>query len=355
MLIAVFGLLNSAHIEQGIYALLEYFFPVLLVLNYKYINKGGFDVFVKAVCFIGLAYAIIAIVSVSNYATILDFIGTDAGKYDNYSQVRASFMLGSSITVSYFLTLVLPIVYYAFFECDDSKKKDKFKYSMVILAISLAVIMLQSRAAFACLAVTTVSFQLFYKTSFLSKIKIGVFVIGFLYLTSIIYSTEFEFNFFQRMSMEANNSSNIERFSSMYYGMEAMAENILLGTGMGQTFPRLAAFKELNLSGGWQSLIDPHNTLIMCLNEQGVVGLLLFCLLFYNVYKQFSNIYDINIRFLAKNTLVIYLLGAMGGSQIFNEVSFAIVFWWMLGNYMSFARLNKGEFIKNESNGHYLS
>ena len=355
LLIAFFGLFNSLQTEQGFYAIAEYFLPTLLVLDYKYHVKSEFTLFVKTMCCIGMIYAVITIVAVSNYSTILTFLSVNADKFTNNNQVRASFMLGSSISISYFLNLVLPLIYYAFFEHIYSSKFMKFLCLATIILISLSIIILQSRLAFVCLLITTIAFLAFYKKNVFSRIKLGIFLIGVLSLAGFLYFKELDFNVLQRVMDVESVTSNKVRFSSAYYGVKSMGANILFGAGMGQTFPRIYEFRELNLSGGQYSLVDPHNTYIMCLNEQGIVGLVFLCFLFYNIYNQVSHICDRYIRFLAKITLIVYLLGALGGSQIFNEISFSIVFWWILGHYMSLARQPKGGISKDESNGNYLS
>lgn len=346
MLIIVIGGFNVVSIQQYVYAVLLFIVPTLLFFALSNISKDTIGFLLKLFVFTCLAYSVFAIILTINYAYFMSLVGNPVD-YRYYNQYRASMMLGSSIAVSYYFNLTLPFCFYVFF--NSNKRKWKMIASLAIAANIMATFLLLSRAAFLCTIMISLFYLLYMKGGKYGLRKKAAFI--FIAILVIVYSI-LNYDLSRLMNLNLKEDSVALRFSSGELGLYIFTKYPLFGSGMARHFHRVYMNRYLNING-LSGLIDPHNMYILIMSELGIIGFLITIILFIGLFKRFSKIRDKSLRQTAHIMLFAFLFDAMGGSHLFNEISYATIFWIYMGllNSIAIKDLNESKhFYVNNSN-----
>lgn len=312
-------------VSQYIYALLLFIVPIQMYflmsgIKYDYVNH-----IFKILVSISLIYAIFAIILSTNYAFFMSLVGNEI---DNryYYQYRPSMMLGSSITVSYYLNISLPLSIYMFFR--TSKGKWRLISMFAIISNVVATFILSSRLA----SIVTIFILIFYFLMVRNKrntIRIKALFIIFLFIVLNYVFKNYDLSRIL-MGFDLLNTSESERFNAGVLGLYIFAQYPIFGSGMGRFFERIYTDKYINVDG-LVGLIDPHNMYILVLSEMGIIGFVLIMGLFIVLFKNFSYIKEDFLRRTSYVCIFIFLLNSIGGSHLINEISYSIIFWLYMG------------------------
>lgn len=325
VIIIIVGGFKAISIQQYYYAILTFLIPIgfYFVMTSNYYSYVGY--FIKFFLIIGIIYSIIAIISSMNYESIMSLLGNSLRKQYTV-QYRASLMLGSSITVSYYLNITLPICFLTYYIFDD-----KFWKRIALIGIIsniIATTILLSRAAFLCSILVVIYFLFFIDRNKKTRgKKILLFVL--LIITIIYIGKEFDIS---RLFMGFSGQSTNERLKSSELGIQIFKNNPLIGSGMGNYFTRAYNNKEI-IYGDYTGLVDPHNMYVLTLSEMGIIGLACVILIVISLFLIFSKINNRIIKQTANITLIVFLIGGTGGSHIFNEMGYSTIFWMYMGLY----------------------
>lgn len=313
--------------DQYLYAMLLYFLPMTLFFFTRQCNEEELAFLLKFFIVNTLLYSILAILFSTNFAFFMKLAGNDYLQYQNYTQMRAPMMFGTSIAVSYYLNLSLP---FCFFVYSTASKKWK-RVAMVTIAFNiLATVILLSRLATLIAVFIAFSYIFLEKKNLKHLYKFIIIFIIFVFF--MITTDKIDLSRLNFLNGTTDANSNKLRYLSAVLAMYIWSKNIFIGSSMGKIFKR-EYVDPIVVLDGHMGLIDPHNTYVLILSEQGIIGLLLFivlCLSYLHIcIKQ-------NTRFAIKASclfLVGFLLAAMGGSHLFNSLPFGIVFWIYAGFY----------------------
>jgi len=326
ILVVIMGGFNIDSISQYIYSVFIFITPILLYFKISNFSNDDIIFLFKIIIIMCLIYAIFAIVLTKNYAFFMGLLGNPIDNYRYYSQYRPSMMLGSSITVSYYFNLTLPICFYIFYK---SKKKKWRIISASTIAINLlATFVLLSRAASLC-SIFIILYNIFFIKNNENKYS-GKIILFILFVIAGIYS--FQNYDLSRLTIgfDASSSSVYERLMASSLGLYIFSKNPIIGSGMGRFFKRVYENRYIVVDG-FSGLIDPHNMYVLVLSETGLIGFILIIMIFLILFKSFSNIQEKMLRQTAYLTLFAFLFDAMGGSHLFNEISYSIIFWIYMG------------------------
>jgi O-antigen ligase len=266
-----------------------------------------------------LIYALLAIFASNNFGLLMELLGNQTNQY-YYSQYRASLMLGSTITVSYYLVLSLPIC--LFLNFTSSNKRWKRISFITILSVFIAIAILGSRISFIISVFIMSYYMLFVKNNNGRSYKKVALIIVLILLTIFAYDM---FDLSRIFSGFSDNSTS-SRISAMKLGMYIFSQNPVIGSGLGKYFTRIYSERIINVDGIF-GLVDPHNLYILILSELGFVGLALFLLIIIVNVGYFKYINNPILRKTAYMVIVVALLSFVGGSQLFNEISYSVIFW----------------------------
>lgn len=327
IMIITIGGFNSVSIEQYLYASLMFIMPIFLFFYLSYCSKNEMLFLLKIIVFTSLIYSILAILLSTNLYSILSFLGNPAAdQYKGYTQYRAPMMLGSSITVSYYFNLSLPISYYMFFKIKDKKWKLISGLSIVMNLIATFVFL--SRTATLCAILITV-FSLLFMNNRKRKIGVKISTVLILIIGGIYTLSNFDLSRLA-LGFDTSESSISLRLLSAQLGLYIFSKFPFLGSGMGRFYERIYTDSILYIDG-FSGLIDPHNMYVLILSEMGIIGLLVTILLFLFIFIRLLQIKDKDLRLTSYLVLLSFLIGAMGGSHLFISLNFAVVFWIYIG------------------------
>lgn len=318
------GGMNLDSYAQYFYASALFLVPMLLYLPTSRLNGNSIIFFFRFLVVTCLIYAILSIVLATNYAYFMNLVGNPTDDYRYYSHFRASMMLGSSITVSYYFNLTLPICFYLFYK---SKERKWRIISAVTIAFNvIATFLLLSRAASIISILIVTTYLLIIsggKRGYGKKI-----LIVFTMLITLLYAF---LNFdLSRITMGFDYNSTEGRFLAAKLGLYIFTQFPIFGSGVGRFFERAYDYRYIEVDG-ITGLIDPHNLYILILSELGFVGIFLTISMFIYLFTKFKFIKDKVLRKTAMLTIFSFAIGAFGGSQLMNEISFATVFWIYMG------------------------
>lgn len=343
ILVSSLGVSKVVDLYQYFYATLIFFVPLLFLFSFSHEERKYHVLFANIIILIGIIYSLLAIFSSLNYGLLMSFLGNNV--QDQYfSQYRASLMIGSSITVSNFLNILLPLNFHMFFgglSLKPSTKEKKFLYMIALILNIVATLILQSRLSFIITIGLTIYYTLFFKkysVKFKTRfIALVLFIIAFLYLSTNLNLAHLFIGF------SNSDLSIISRLSSMNLGIRIFSDNIMFGSGFGRYFVRIFDGNILTY-GQYSGLVDPHNAYILILSETGLFGFLIIMMIFFVLVKDFLKIRENSLKNLSIITLITSLLISVGGSHIINEISFSTFFWIYISFFLTFPR------IKDNSN-----
>ena len=336
-LFIIIGGFNAFSISQYIYASLLFILPMFLFLpaaNYSDEDIGFLFKLFTATC---LIYALFAIILTTNFAYFMALVGNPVDDYRYYQQYRASMMIGSTITVSYFFNMTLPLCLYVFYS--SKEKKWRTISALTIMINIIATFVLLSRFATVCTILILLYSFVFVRSNKNIFIMKTMFVI--LVIAAVIYAFK-NYDLSRLMTgLEGDDSVSL-RLTSAKLGIYIFNQYPLFGSGMGRYFERMYNNKYITV-GKIYGLIDPHNMYILIMSELGILGFIITIALFTYLFRSFSYIKEKKLRLTAYITLIAFLFDAMGGSHLVNEISFAIIFWIYMGlfNAVSIRDRNK--------------
>lgn len=328
LLVIIIGGLKINSIAQYIYAIVMFILPIFFYFSLQEYDSKNIILLIKLLIIINLLYGILTIIASLNYESIIGFIGGNLRK--QYTrQYRASMMLGSSITVSYYMNLTLPMCLYMLFTTVEKKWK-RISLTAIIVNI-VATIMLLSRLAVVCLLCI-----IFYTIIFMGYKNKKIILKKILIVISLIISFVYLFNELNldRLFIGFKEDSTEKRLEAISLGYEIFQDNYIIGSGMGKYFTRAYENRFINYNGSI-GLVDTHNAYMMCLSETGITGLTLLITIFIYLLKKMTTIKDKMFMKTAIITILVFLLQEMGGSDIFNSMEYSMIFWF----YMSIFKL----------------
>lgn len=329
-IVALFGGFKTQNYEQYFYSLLLFFVPMLFIFSIRVEDIYNIDRIIKILVILGCIYSIMALFASMNYSTLMNILGNESIKVQN-DQYRASLMMGSSITVSYYLNITLPLSFYTLYR-NYSTYWNKFSYICILLNI-LATTILLSRLSFMISIFITIYYLFFIKSERNSIIKKTIFIILIIILFSFATSS-FEID---RLFEGFKDTSTMQRFKAANLGIYIFKNNVFIGSGLGKYFLRAYSTREISVDG-ILGLVDPHSTYIMGLSELGIIGSAIIIAIFINIFSSFKHIKDVNLRKTAYITLFAYLLGAVGGSHLFNEIIFSSTVYIYIAIFMAIGK-----------------
>ncbi len=326
--IILIGGFTAISVSQYIYASILFLCPMLLFFPVSKLDHNTVEVLFRLFIVTCLVYAIFAIVLTTNYAYFMILVGNPI-RSSYYLQTRASMMLGSSITVSYYFNLTLPLCFFIYYRSEV--KKWRIVALFAIIANVAATFVLLSRIAFLC-AVGILLFYILFAGSKKYKVRNKI-IFGILFIAMMIYI--YQYYDLSRLFMGFNfgsGASDASRIAAAMLGVSIFSAYPLFGSGMGRFYERIYEYRFIEFNGTI-GLIDPHNMYVLILSELGLSGIIVTIVMFIKLYSHFSHISDRNLRATAYVTLTAFLFDAMGGSHLFNEISFAVIFWIYMGAF----------------------
>lgn len=342
LIVILLGGFRSSSSRQFLYSFMVLLVPVFVFFLMGYAGIKHFKFFVKLFVIVCAFYSIFAIILTTNYWYFMRLLGNPL-EYRYYYQFRARMMLGSSITVGYYLNLTIPFCFYLL----STSKEIKYRVlSLVALVASIiANLVLLSRAnAFTTFAIIAI-YLFFFKRGrrlFLRKLVfiILLLVVGYYVLGS--------FNL-DRLFIRVGYGDDIIRINSMRLGIHIFTKYPIIGSGLGTYFLRAYTDRWIAVDG-ISGLVDPHNVYILLLSETGLLGVVFLLGVFVTILKGFSKIREYELRFTSYMVMLAFLIGGIGGSHLVNEINFSIVFWYYLGLLISQARIPNQETYAREVN-----
>lgn len=330
LILILLGGFKIKSFPQYIYAMLQLIVPMMFIFSIDIKDINNLDKLLKIIVLINLIYSCLALIASMNFGVLMSMLGNDVkGVYEE--QYRASLMLGSSITVSYYFNITLPICFFTYYSTKDKVWKNITLISVLLNIV--ATMILLSRSATINSLIIVIIYILFVKNKNITKIKKWIFVI-ILFMGAIFVMSKFDIS---RLFIGFKDDSINERVKAIGIGRYIFKNNILIGSGMGYFFERAYTSRTI-IVDGIEGLIDPHNGYILILSELGISGMLLIILIFFRITKMFKNINDKILRKTAYIIVIVYLLSAIGGSQLINEPSFSVIFWIYMGIFMGIGK-----------------
>lgn len=333
VIIILIGGFQSINIQQYIYAALIFLVPILLFYSTSRLKYFEIQKLIKIIVLINVFYSIFAIILTTNYSFFMNILGNSTEKYNHYSQYRASMMLGSSITVSYFFNISLPLLF-LFFNKFALGLWQKITFLSIVLNV-MATILLLSRVSSLISFVIVFYYLFLVKNGTINFKKKVILFIGFITVFFFSLSNYDISRIFMGFNLDGN--SAFSRFQAVTLGGHIFSKYPLLGSGMGKYYLREYSDRYITVNG-IVGLIDPHNLYILLLSELGLAGFITSLSLFWSMLIKFFKISQKVIRNTAMITLFTIAFNSLGGSHLINEISFSTIFWIIMGIYFAFYR-----------------
>jgi len=304
--------------SQSVYAALLIIIPYWLLFTTNNKEANGYFIFTKIIIVLCLVYSAYSIAQFFMYNSLVRLIGRGVISADY--QTRHSTLLGSSITTSYFFVISIPMMMMGLQFLSERWKK------RCIVSIGLScfsVILLQSRISFVVLAVYFIIYFLKYGKKIRTRYKILVIIA----VCALLYWTLTNDSLSRLYTSYLGGESTEMRFRAIETGLHAFQQRPLFGSGLAKYYKRLwdSFSRNINIFGE-ATLVDPHNMYIFLLDEIGAIGIIIYLIAYYNVYKQ---ICSCNENIIVHNVRVLFIgLGIcmFGGSQLVNELPFSVIF-----------------------------
>lgn len=335
LLIILVGGFRVDVLSQFLFAILLFLVPMLLFYSTSSLRHFEIIKLMKIIVITNLVYSLFSIILVRNYVFFVNLIGNQVDNIVYFNQIRSPLMLGSSITVSYFLNLTLPIIFY-FFYTNKSLVWKRISIFGIILNI-IATVLLLSRSA--TIATFFIVFYYLIFTRNESKAKSNVFflVLGLL-IASIFVINNYDISRIF-IGFNLSGTSVSARFEALLLGMHIFRKFPFFGSGMGRFYLRRFESRFITVDG-ITGLIDPHNMFVLVMSELGILGLFVTMLLFISLFIRFWKIRDTTMKKTAVITLIVMIINSIGGSHLVNEISFSSIFWIYMGLFNFFTLTN---------------
>lgn len=318
--------------DQGFYAFLLLFIPILLLFCFGIDQVEDFDRIVTVLIVLNVVYSILTVVACMNFGRLIGLIGGDTNNYRYNSQYRASLMIGSAISVSYYMNITLPFILMRFYST-------KSKWYLIAIALNITATLVEnSRLAVVAMAIVFL-FGLFkFKTdNSTTGIRKKVFI-SVLFVVGVIAVSRY-FDVSRILSrLSSNDESTVSRFASANLGLHIFEKNPILGSGLAQYYLRARRSTYFISIDNFSGLVNPHNTQIMLLSELGLLGFIIFYSLLVNLYRPIERFKNVNIKTLGEMVFLSHFIGSLGGTHVIDEINFSCIFWIYIGllfNYCS--------------------
>lgn len=192
---------------------------------------------------------------------------TDKGKYVKISGISNQV----NFLASYIVYLV-PITYYYFGKLKNTQKY--LGYGSIILLCFLLLFM-SSRSALILLGGFIV-----YKLIFSNSVKLNIkFLIVLMVISSYVISVTYELPIIQKLKLSGEGSGDDIRTAKIDEALQVFYDHPILGVGLnGYT-----AYSSLHYGNEFNT----HNTLLSIISEQGIVGFVLFMLIYLSPFVNF--------------------------------------------------------------------
>lgn len=335
--ITIIGGFHAISTTQYVYAVLLFLVPSLLFFITSKLQEGELHFLLKLFVVTSLIYSLFAIVLTTNYAFFMRLIGNPVDNYRYYGQYRASMMLGSSITVSYYFNLTLPLCFYSFYHSPEKKWK-KLSAFAVGANVVATLVLLSRNANFVMVGIVVYCLFFMSKTSrVFGKTVISMFLL----ITAGLFATS-KYDLSRLLiGLDRSGSSVALRLEATQLALVIFKEKPIFGYGMGRFFTRVYHDRFITFNGV-TGLVDPHNLYVLVLSELGTVGLFILMALIFVLTKGFSNIQERALRQASYLTLAALLICSLGGSHLVIAISYATIFWVYMGMYSAFCRKRTG-------------
>lgn len=214
---------------------------------------------------------------------IIVFLNLDIFQHETRSgSFRAGYFLGDGNDFSLSLVVLTPIAGALAFA--GKAKISKIFYLIAAVTFLGAIIILESRAS--TLAIGSMCVPMVLK----SRNKLAsLALIGIVFFAIVFFAAEHYINRMESISNYRQDTSAMGRIEAWKAGFKMVARNPL-GVGAGNFnsyYGRFLIPPNAPYRNRW---ISPHNTYIQCLAELGIVGFIVFCLLFRKNFKVLNKI-----------------------------------------------------------------
>ncbi len=313
----ILSVLRTDSVGQSLYACVFILLPMLIASNTPEIEKSDFLAFLNHMALYASVYAVITIIAVFRYAGLMQMIGNI---YSAKSQVRASLPLGSSITVSYYLNLSLPILLYLH---SRAEKKKKLLFLFGIILNVAATFLELSRSSVITTVAIIVLYYLFYK----DRQRGGKFWIVF--ILAVMFMIIGQFADLSRITGLSSQLKDNSRFSAWNLALAIFREYPIYGSGIARYFHRLWHSNVLYVNNV-KGIIDPHSTYLLLLSELGILGFAVYAFFFGKRIKCIFKLEDKGL--VCTGALVVFtiLFNGIAGSQLINEINYALIAYTVL-------------------------
>ena len=325
--------------------LIVYILPITLVFVIP--RSGGLDKrktekLISLFIYLVVVSAAIFIVFGIFSNLFISVLGGEAIPLGTESIARGRLPLGHPITVGGVFLISLPLLSYYYKNSQSGIRKLFYKASFVL--VSVGIIFTLSRTIFAVYLIYMV--YLFGLGTFRKNPKKSVFAVILLLAIILVLFKEFDFS---RLLGRDTEGSNEVRYSSLLVSGALFVQNPVWGTSINGFYKRLELIEEdpydfvVSVNGGGPALfnngeltaVDPHSLFLMTLVEFGLIGLILFSMFLFYLYKTFSKyLYGKPFR----EAIILTLLQSLTNSDLIIHFRFLIIFWSLLGiglNYIS--------------------
>ncbi len=251
-----------------------FFTTYILILQ----QKIAFKFVVLGIAFSGLVAALLAL----RDFYLLNLIGINLFESDNIYKVNATF--GHKNLLSSYLLLTLPFVI-----INQIGAKQRFiKYACILLAITILglLVVLQTRAALLALIIGLICMA-FFGAHWFDKPKIKQnFLVSFMFFMMVLLFVSGLFIFKDKLTVISRTESFKER-AALWQNSWQMIQDYPMGVGAGNwqiMLPKYGVqkFYEFNyrVTEGLTTFQRPHNDFIWVFSETGIIGGLLYLLIF---------------------------------------------------------------------------
>ncbi|WP_313126489.1 O-antigen ligase family protein [Proteiniclasticum ruminis] len=332
LIIIMFGGFRSQDLTQLFYSATLFLVPMLLFYSTSRLTHFEIEKLIKIIVIINAIYSVFAIILTTNYAFFMNILGNSTENLVYYSQFRASMMLGSSITVSFYFNISLPLIF-CYYHSSNSSFWRRVSILTIILNVMATLLLLSRLASIVAIIIVGYYILMDNKSVITLRKNIAVFI-GFLIGSTYIINKYDISRVF--MGFDKSGSSVSARIEALSLGTYIFSKYPFIGSGMGRYFTRVYENRFITVDD-ITGLVDPHNAFVLILSEIGILGLFITIFLFYSLFKRFLMIKNVQIRKASFMTLLVVLINSFGGSQVVNEISFSTIFWLYSGIFYFFS------------------
>lgn len=252
-------------------------------------------------------------------------VGIIAPRYATFHrQIQPFCIIGGPIVLSFLSAILIGLLYY---QLGDKHPRLIFLGNTILVILS---IFWASRSGFLVVAAT-------YLLSYLRRGKSLLTILIIMVIAAIIIANSSYIKDKTRFTdWQFHDQSSLIRFSAVVYSLEKIKDNLLIGSGPGNIFPRgdreaLADFiTKTNMPAivrdGYILPVEPHNTYLLAILEFGIVGLFGFILF---VYKRFKGAVRIGQKQspLVYALIAVLIIGGMTESFVAFNIRMSTIIW----------------------------